>query len=67
MTFGSQVVAAYGLLDIPRPGAEVLKNDLSNTSDRVVMITGDNEGAAHRFAACIGLPRREVYSTCIPS
>ena len=67
VTLGSQLVAAYGLLDEPRAGAERLIADLSNSSNRVVMITGDNKGAAHRFATRVGLPLDNVHGGCSPA
>ncbi|KAK1920607.1 E1-E2 ATPase-domain-containing protein [Papiliotrema laurentii] len=66
VTFGSQLIAVYGLLDVARPGAERLIADLTQKSQRVVMITGDNEEAAHRFASRIGLSLDSVHGPCSP-
>jgi len=67
VTLGTQLVAVYGLLDQERQGAKELVDELVSSCNRVVLISGDNPGAVHRFAAGLSLSPENVHAGCSPS
>lgn len=66
VTLGQQLVAAYGLLDQERSGSKALIDHLINESNRVFLISGDNQGAVHKFAFGLGLSSDNVHAECSP-
>ena len=57
-------VLAFG--DEPKPGAQEALAKLRARGLRLVMISGDNAGAAHAMAARLGLDAGEVYAQVMP-
>jgi Cu+-exporting ATPase len=58
-------VLAFG--DEPKPGVQQALNLLRQRGLRLVMISGDNKGAAHAMAARLGLKPDEVFAEVLPS
>jgi Cu+-exporting ATPase len=57
-------VLAFG--DEPKPGAHEALAKLRARGLRLVMISGDNAGAAQAMAACLGLHADEVHAEVMP-
>jgi len=57
-------VLAFG--DEPKPGAKAALATLRARGLRLVMISGDNAGAAHAMAARLGLHAAEVHAEVLP-
>ena len=57
-------ILAFG--DEPKPGVQAALNLLRQRGLRLVMISGDNKGAAHAMAARLGLKPDEVFAEVLP-
>ena len=57
-------VLAFG--DEPKPGVQAALNLLRQRGLRLVMISGDNQGAAHAMAVRLGLKPEEVFAEVMP-
>ena len=57
-------VLAFG--DEPKPGVQAALNLLRQRGLRLVMISGDNQGAAHAMAVRLGLKPEEVFADVMP-
>ena len=57
-------ILAFG--DEPKPGVQTALNLLRQRGLRLVMISGDNKGAAHAMAARLGLKPDEVFAEVLP-
>jgi Cu+-exporting ATPase len=57
-------VLAFG--DEPKPGVQAALNLLRERGLRLVMISGDNKGAAQGMAARLGLKPEEVFADVLP-
>ena len=57
-------VLAFG--DEPKPGVQQALNLLRQRGLRLVMISGDNKGAAHAMATRLGLKPDEVFAEVLP-
>lgn len=67
VTLGGELIATYGLADIPRPESAALVADLVARKKRVVILSGDNVGAVERFARSINIPVEDVRAACSPA
>lgn len=65
-THGVAVLAVLAFGDEPKPGAQAALNLLRERGLRLVMISGDNKGAAHAMAARLGLKPEEVFAEVLP-
>jgi Cu+-exporting ATPase len=57
-------ILAFG--DEPKPGVQAALAKLRERGLRLVMISGDNQGAAQAMAARLGLPSDEVHAEVMP-
>ncbi len=65
-THGVAALAVLAFGDEPKPGAQAALNLLRERGLRLVMISGDNKGAAHAMAARLGLKPEEVFAEVLP-
>lgn len=65
-THGVAALAVLAFGDEPKPGAQSALNLLRERGLRLVMISGDNKGAAHAMAARLGLKPEEVFAEVLP-
>lgn len=65
-THGVAALAVLAFGDEPKPGAQAALNFLRERGLRLVMISGDNKGAAHAMAARLGLKPEEVFAEVLP-
>jgi Cu+-exporting ATPase len=61
----AHAVLAFG--DEPKPGVQAALAQLRERGLRLVMISGDNVGAAHAMAARLGLRPDEVHANVMPA
>lgn len=66
INFEVQVLAILAFGDEPKPGVQNALNVLRAQGLRLVMISGDNQGAAMAMAARIGLMPDEVFAEVLP-
>lgn len=64
---GLEVLAVLAFGDEPKPGVQTALATLRQRGLRLVMISGDNEGAARAMAARLGLHPDEVHANVLPS
>ena len=60
------VLAVLAFGDEPKPGVQAALATLRQRGLRLVMISGDNEGAARAMAARLGLKPEEVHANVLP-
>ncbi len=60
------VLAVLAFGDEPKPGVQAALATLRQRGLRLVMISGDNEGAARTMAARLGLKPEEVHANVLP-
>ncbi len=65
-THGVAALAVLAFGDEPKPGAQAALNLLRERGLGLVMISGDNKGAAHAMAARLGLKPEEVFAEVLP-
>ncbi len=65
-THGVAALAVLAFGDEPKPGAQAALNLLRERGLRLVMISGDNKGAAHAMASRLGLKPEEVFAEVLP-
>ena len=65
-THGVEALAVLAFGDEPKPGVQVALSKLRARGLRLVMISGDNQGAAQAMAARLGLHPDEVYAEVMP-
>ncbi len=65
-THGVAALAVLAFGDEPKSGAQAALNLLRERGLRLVMISGDNKGAAHAMAARLGLKPEEVFAEVLP-
>ena len=65
-THGVEALAVLAFGDEPKPGVQAALSKLRARSLRLVMISGDNQGAAQAMAARLGLHPDEVYAEVMP-
>ena len=65
-THGVAALAVLAFGDEPKPGAQAALNLLRERRLRLVMISGDNKGAAHAMASRLGLKPEEVFAEVLP-
>ena len=63
---GLEVLAVLAFGDDPKPGVQTALATLRQRGLRLVMISGDNEGAARAMAARLGLRPDEVHANVLP-
>ena len=63
---GVMVLAVLAFGDEPKPDVKAALATLRARGLRLVMISGDNEGAAHAMAARMGLKPEEVHANVLP-
>jgi Cu+-exporting ATPase len=63
---GLVVLAVLAFGDEPKPHVQVALQALRDRGLRLVMISGDNEGAAHAMAKRLGLQPNEVHANVLP-
>ncbi|MBU3646503.1 MAG: copper-translocating P-type ATPase [Limnohabitans sp.] len=63
---GLQVLAVLAFGDEPKPHVQGALQALRDRGLRLVMISGDNEGAAHAMAKRLGLQPNEVHANVLP-
>ena len=66
VTLAGTCLAIYGLADHPRPEASQLLLHLRAMGKKLIILSGDNEGAVHRFAGKVGVAKDEAQYSCIP-
>ena len=62
-----RLFGALAVADSVRRGAPELVAGLRSAGVRATMLTGDNEGAARRVAAAVGLGRANVFAGLAPA
>ncbi len=60
------VLAVLAFGDEPKPGVQAALATLRQRGLRLIMISGDNEGAARAMAARLGLKPEEVHANVLP-
>ena len=65
-THGLEVLAVLAFGDEPKPGVQAALAKLRQRGLRLVMISGDNEGAARAMAGRLGLNPEEVHANVLP-
>jgi len=66
VTLAGTCLAVYGLADHPRPEASRLLEHLREMGKKITILSGDNEGAVHRFADRVGIDKEEAQYSCTP-
>ncbi|KAF7343855.1 Heavy metal translocatin [Mycena sanguinolenta] len=67
VTLAGELVAAFGLADMPRADAPALLEALTVRSKRVFVLSGDNAGAVARFAAMLPIEPGDARAACTPA
>ncbi len=67
LALGSEVLAWFAFADEPKPNAAAAVAELKARGWRVVMISGDNQGAALAVAAQVGIDKADVMADVLPA
>ncbi|KAJ6492373.1 HAD-like domain-containing protein [Mycena vulgaris] len=67
VTLAGELVAAFGLADMPRADAPALLEALALRGKRVFVLSGDNAGAVARFAATLPIEPGDAQAACTPA
>ncbi|KAJ7736303.1 E1-E2 ATPase-domain-containing protein [Mycena metata] len=67
VTLAGELVAAFGLADMPRTDAPALLEALAVRGKRVFVLSGDNAGAVARFAAMLPIEPGDARAACTPA
>ncbi|KAF7351979.1 Heavy metal translocatin [Mycena venus] len=67
VTLAGELVAAFGLADMPRADAPALLEALAVRGKRVFVLSGDNAGAVARFAAMLPIEPGDTRAACTPA
>jgi Cu2+-exporting ATPase len=67
VTLAGELVAAFGLADMPRADAPALLEALAARGKRVFVLSGDNAGAVARFAAMLPIEPSDTQAACTPA
>ncbi|KAJ7069131.1 E1-E2 ATPase-domain-containing protein [Mycena amicta] len=67
VTLAGELVAVFGLADMPRADAPALLKALAIRSKHVFVLSGDNAGAVARFAAMLPIEPSDVRAACTPA
>ncbi|KAJ7040952.1 E1-E2 ATPase-domain-containing protein [Mycena alexandri] len=67
VTLAGELVAAFGLADMPRPDAAALLGALAVRGKHVFVLSGDNAGAVARFAAMLPIEPGDARAACTPA
>ncbi|KAJ3511903.1 hypothetical protein NLJ89_g3840 [Agrocybe chaxingu] len=66
VTLAGRPLVIFGLIDTPRPEAQILLDELKKRGKKVVVMSGDTPSSVHRLAETLGLPPTDVFSGCTP-
>ncbi|KAJ6573201.1 E1-E2 ATPase-domain-containing protein [Mycena vulgaris] len=67
VTLAGELVAAFGLADMPRADAPALLEALAVRGKRVFVLSGDNAGAVARFVAMLPIEPDNAQAACTPA
>lgn len=67
VTLAGQLIAVFGLADVARPESAALIAELAHRGKKVLLLSGDNNGAVERFARSVSLPFESVRAACSPA
>jgi Cd2+-exporting ATPase len=66
VTFRSEVVAFFGLSDVPRPSARAAVELLQSQGIQVHIVSGDAPPVVHALAKELGVPSVYTFGGCLP-
>jgi P-type E1-E2 ATPase len=66
VTFDGELVAFFGLADLPRPSAHAAVELLQRQGIQVHIVSGDAAPVVHALAEQLGVPREYAHGGCLP-
>ncbi|KAK7042529.1 heavy metal translocatin [Favolaschia claudopus] len=67
VTLAGELVAAFGLSDMPRADASPLLTELSARGKEIFLLSGDNARAVARFATMLPIEPSKAQAACTPA